>query len=172
MEGAGIMAQAASEIVVEAPLTQVYNQWTQFEEFPKFMGNVDEVHQLDDRRLHWKAKIGGQDVEWDAEIKEQVPDDKIVWSSLNGAMNSGLVSFKPISATETEVHLEMSYEPEGVLQTVGAALGVMGREVDEDLKNFKTFIEERGAATGGWRGEIQNPNAPGGHTAGSGSAEV
>jgi len=166
------MARAASEIVVDAPLSQVYNQWTQFEEFPQFMGNVDEVRQLDDRHLHWKATIGGQDVEWDAEIKEQVPDSKIIWESVGGAMNAGLVSFKAVTPMETEVHLEMSYEPEGVLQSIGAALGMMGREVDEDLKNFKEFIEERGVATGGWRGELENPNAPGGHTAGRGSAEL
>lgn len=163
------MARAASEIVVDAPLQQVYNQWTQFEEFPRFMGNVEQVQQLDDRHLHWKAKVGGQEVEWDAEIKEQIPDSKIVWNSLGGAMNAGLVSFRPVDASRTEVHLEISYEPEGVLQNVGDALGVMGREVEEDLKNFKTFIEERGAATGGWRGEIANPNAPGGHTRGNGS---
>ncbi|MCA9847567.1 MAG: SRPBCC family protein [Dehalococcoidia bacterium] len=166
------MARAASEIVVEAPLQQVYNQWTQFEAFPRFMGNVEQVQQIDDRRLHWKAKIGGQDVEWDAEIEEQVPDDKIVWRSLDGAMNYGLVRFNQVDANQTQVHLEMSYEPEGVLQKMGDALGVLDRDVDEDLKNFKSFIEDRDAATGAWRGEIENPNAPGGHTEGHGTPDV
>lgn len=166
------MARAASEIVVEAPLQQVYNQWTQFEEFPQFMSNVEHVKQLDDRRLHWKAKIGGQEVEWDAEIAEQVPDDKIVWKSVGGAMNYGLVRFDPVGANQTQVHLELSYEPEGVLQKAGDALGMVDRNLEEDLKNFKQFIEERGAATGGWRGEIQNPKAPGGHTDGQGSMDV
>ena len=166
------MARAASEIVVEAPLRQVYNKWTQFEEFPRFMENVEQVQQLDDRRLHWKAKIGGQEVEWDAEIEEQVPDDKIVWKSLGGAMNAGLVRFNQIDANQTEVHLEMSYEPEGALQKMGDAIGMLDRNVEGDLKQFKTFIEERGVATGGWRGEIENPDAPGGHTRGRGSPEV
>ena len=166
------MARAASEIVVEAPLRQVYNQWTQFEEFPRFMENVEQVQQLDDRRLHWKAKIGGQEVEWDAEIEEQVPDDKIVWKSLGGAMNAGLVRFNQVGANQTEVHLEMSYEPEGALQKMGDAIGMLDRNVEGDLKQFKTFIEERGVATGGWRGEIENPDAPGGHTRGRGSPEV
>lgn len=166
------MARAASEIVVEAPLREVYNQWTQFEEFPRFMDNVEEVHQLDDRRLHWKAKIGGQEVEWEALIEEQVPDDKIIWKSIDGAMTYGMVRFDPVGPNETQVHLEMSYEPEGVLQSVGHALGIVDREVEEDLKNFKEFIEERGMATGGWRGELENPNAPGGHTSGSGTRDL
>src|SRR3546814_3716272 len=142
------MARAASEIVVEAPLRQVYNQWTQFEEFPRFMENVEQVQQLDDRRLHWKAKIGGQEVEWDAEIEEQVPDDKIVWKSLGGAMNAGLVRFNQVGANQTEVHLEMSYEPEGALQKMGDAIGALDWNVEGDLKQFKAFIEERGVETG------------------------
>ena len=166
------MARSASEIVVEVPLQQFYNQWTQFDAFLRFMGNVEQVQQIDDRRLHWKAKIGGQDVEWDAEIEEQVPDDKIVWRSLDGAMNYGLVRFNQVDANQTQVHLEMSYEPEGVLQKMGDALGVLDRDVDEDLKNFKSFIEDRDAATGAWRGEIENPNAPGGHTEGHGTPDV
>ena len=166
------MARAASEIVVEAPLQQVYNQWTQFEEFPEFMENVEQVDQVDDRHLHWKAKIGGQEVEWDAEIEEQVPDDKITWRSTAGAMNAGLVRFDQVDAGRTQVHLEMSYEPEGVLQSLGDALGVVDRQVEGDLKRFKEFIEERGRASGGWRGEIENPRAPGGHTEGRGSANL
>ncbi len=165
------MAREASEIVVEAPLKEVYNQWTQFEEFPRFMRNVKQVRQLDDRHLHWLVNVGGQDVEWDAEIKEQVPDDKIVWKSIGGAMNAGLVKFTPIAPDKTEVHFEMSYEPEGVLQRMGETLGILNREVHEDLEEFKDFLEARGTATGAWRGEIANPDAPGGHTTGEGSAE-
>lgn len=167
------MARAAKEVVVDAPLTAVYNQWTQFEQFPQFMDGVEEVRQLDDKRLHWRAKIAGQETEWDAEIQEQVPDEKIVWRATRGDGNAGLVTFERISPEQTRVHLEMSYEPEGVLQNVGDALGFVGRQVEGDLKRFKSFIEERGGMeTGAWRGEIENPRAPGGHTSGQGSPEV
>ncbi len=164
------MARVASEIVVEAPLSEVYNQWTQFESFPSFMENVKQVEQIDDRRLRWYAHIGQQDVQWVAEIKEQVPDDKIIWTSINGAMNTGMVRFDKVGANETRVHLELSYEPEGVLQHLADKLGALDREVEGDLERFKEFIEgNRGMATGAWRGEIGNPNAPGGHTDGRGS---
>ncbi len=167
------MARAAQEIVVEAPVTAVYNQWTQFEEFPRFMGAVEAVEQIDDRLLHWKANIGGRDVEWDAEIQEQVPDDKIVWRSIDGSNNAGFVSFRPIDSQRTEVHLEMSYEPEGFAETVGDALGFVDGQVKRDLERFKEFIEDRGGQpTGAWRGQLSNPDAPGGHTLGEGSPEV
>lgn len=163
------MARAAKEIVVEAPLRSVYNQWTQFEEFPRFMDGVSEVKQLDDRRLAWRASIGGREVEWEAEIQEQVPDEKIIWRSISGEANAGLVSFRPAGDGRTEVHLEMSYEPQGLAEEVGSALGLVEGKVEGDLKRFKDFIEERGGhETGGWRGEIANGNVSGGHTSGVG----
>jgi len=167
------MARAAEKIVVEAPLSAVYNQWTQFEEFPRFMDAVEEVHQLDDRRLHWKADLGGRHVEWDAEIQEQIPDTKIVWRSVDGATNAGMVEFRPVDSGHTEVRLEMSYEPEGFAEWVGDALGFVSSGVKNDLKEFKQFLEGRdGLPTGAWRGEIVNPNVPGGHTRGRGSADL
>lgn len=167
------MARAAKEVVVQAPLTAVYNQWTQFEQFPQFMDGVIEVRQLDDTHLHWRAKIGGQEQEWQAEIQEQVPDEKIVWRATQGDGNAGWVTFERVSPEETKVHLEMSYEPEGMLESVGDALGFVDRQVEGDLKRFKSFIEERGGQeTGGWRGEVENPNAPGGHTQGRGTPDV
>jgi len=167
------MARAAREIVVNAPLSAVYNQWTQFEEFPLFMDGVASVRQLDDAHLHWQANIGGHAMEWDAEIREQVPDEKIVWLATDGATNAGLVSFQPHGPEETVVHLEMSYEPQGFTEKVGDALGVVERQVESDLERFKTFIETRhGHETGGWRGEIENPNVASGHTRGAGSNDV
>ncbi len=164
------MARAAHEIVVNAPLSAVYDQWTQFEELPRFMDAVTEVRQLDDSHLWWKANIAGSDVEWQAEIREQVPNDKIVWHATEGANNAGLVSFRAIGADQTEVHLEMSYEPDGVVQSVGDALGLVSSQVKGDLEHFKEFIEDRnGRATGAWRGEIANPDVPGGHTHGEGT---
>ncbi|MCK9486887.1 MAG: SRPBCC family protein [Dehalococcoidia bacterium] len=167
------MARAAKEVVVDAPLTAVYNQWTQFEEFPEFMEGVVEVRQLDDKHLHWLAVIGGREAEWDAEIQEQVPDERIVWRATEGDGNAGWVTFERVSAEQTRVHLEMSYEPEGILQNVADALGFVDRQVEGDLKRFKAFIEERGGMeTGAWRGEIENPKAPDGHTEGQGTQHV
>ncbi|MEX1021542.1 MAG: SRPBCC family protein [Dehalococcoidia bacterium] len=164
------MARAAKEITVAAPLRSVYNQWTQFESFPNFMEGVEEVRQITDRRLHWRATIAGKQQEWEAEIEEQVPDQKIVWRATSGDNNAGWVTFEAAGAGETKVHLEMSYEPEGVVENVGDALGLVERRVEGDLKRFKEFIEERGGQeTGAWRGEIENKDAPGGHTQGQGT---
>jgi uncharacterized membrane protein len=143
-------------IEVDAPLNKVYNQWTQFEDFPKFMEGVEQVTQLDNTRLHWVAQVAGKRKEWDAEIFEQVPDQRIAWRSTTGARNSGIVTFKPISANRTEVSLKLNYDPEGVMENVGDMLGVVGRRVEGDLKRFKEFIQSRVSETGAWRGEIHH----------------
>jgi len=162
-------------IEVDAPLSMVYNQWTQFEEFPQFMEGVKEVRQIDDKRLHWVAEIGGKRKEWDAEIFEQVPDSSIAWRSMGGAKNSGQVSFAPVGNNATKVCLKLNYDPEGALENVAGALGVVGRRVEGDLERFKKFIQTRRHETGSWRGEIrkrkvvpdnrqqsEEPAAPGG----------
>lgn len=164
------MARVEKNIEVAVPVRTAYNQWTQFEEFPRFMEGVEEVRQLDDRRLHWRAEIGGREQEWDAEIREQVPDEKVIWASTTGPTNAGMVKFDQVAPDRTRVHLEMSYEPEGVIENIGDALGFVSRRVEGDLERFKEFIEARGTETGEWRDEIDNPNAPGGHTRGSMSA--
>ncbi|MEX2446743.1 MAG: SRPBCC family protein [Dehalococcoidia bacterium] len=164
------MSRVEKNIEVAAPLRSVYNQWTQFEDFPRFMQGVQEVKQLDDRRLHWRATIGGKDQEWDAEIREQTPDEKIIWQSTSGPTNAGMVKFDEMGPSQTRVHLEMSYEPEGAVESIGDSLGMLERQVEGDLERFKEFIESRLTETGAWRGEIENPDAPGGHTRGSMSA--
>ena len=160
------MARVEHDIEVNVPVRTAYDQWTQFGDFPRFMEGVKEVRQLDDRRLHWSAEIAGKKREWDAEIREQVPDEKLIWQSTSGEPNAGLVRFDALDSDRTRVHLELSYEPEGAIENIGDALGVMSRRVKGDLERFKEFIEERGSPTGAWRGEIENPDAPGGHTAG------
>ncbi len=142
------------QIEVNVPVHTAYNQWTQFEEFPRFMEGVKEVRQLDDRRLHWRAEIGGKQVEWNAEILEQVPDEKIAWRSTSGARNDGLVTFDKRSENTTLVTLHLDYDPEGAMENAGDKLGVVSRRVDGDLKRFKQFVESRGNETGAWRGEI------------------
>jgi uncharacterized membrane protein len=150
------MATIEQSIDVRAPLRAVYNQWTQFEEFPQFMEGVKEVRQLDDRRLHWRAVVGGKEVEWDAEITEQRPDERIAWTSRAGAWNAGVVTFHRIDDARTRVMLQVDYDPQGVVENVADALGVVQARIKGDLERFETFIERRGRETDAWRGEIHH----------------
>jgi uncharacterized membrane protein len=143
-----------AELEVDVPVSQAYNQWTQFEEFPQFMEGVEEVRQLDDTRLHWVASIGGKRAEWDAKILEQHPDQQVSWVSEDGKLTRGTVSFEPRGAERTLLRLSMSYRPEGVRESVGSAAGVDKRRVQGDLQRFKELIESRATATGAWRGDI------------------
>lgn len=149
------MASVEYSVDVKVPVRTVYNQWTQFEEYPRFMDGVTEVRQLDDKRLHWRAEIAGKDEEWDATITEQTPDQRVAWTSTSGAKNSGVVTFHYIDPNTTKVMLQLDYEPEGVVEKVGSALGVPQKRVEGDLKRFKDFIEARGHETGAWRGEVE-----------------
>jgi uncharacterized membrane protein len=148
-----LMAHIEKSIEVSAPLRAVYNQWTQFEDFPRFMEGVKEVHQIDDTHLQWRAEIGGKDKEWDAVITEQIPDSIIAWRSVAGAENAGRVEFRP-SGTGTRITLKLTYDPEGAVEKIGDWAGVVGRRVEGDLKRFRDFIESRGRETGQWRGEV------------------
>ena len=143
-------------IDIAVPVRAAYDQWTQFESFPRFMEGVEEVTQLDDRHLHWVAKVGGSKQEWDAEIIEQVPDQRIEWRSERGDANSGIVTFEPLDAQHSRVALRLGYEPEGMAEKAGDKLGFLSRRTEGDLKRFKQFIESRGSETGGWRGTIED----------------
>jgi uncharacterized membrane protein len=156
------MSSIVQSIDVNVPVGTAYNQWTQFEDFPKFMEGVKSVRQLDDKRLHWVAEIGGKDVEWDAEITQQTPDKRIAWRSTSGAENAGSVTFAPAGADQTKVTLRLEYDPKGVTEKIGNALGVVSARVEGDLKRFKEFIEARGRETGAWRGQIQGGQVKGG----------
>ncbi|HEX9400405.1 MAG TPA: SRPBCC family protein [Anaeromyxobacter sp.] len=149
------MARVEKSVEIERPLRMVYDQWTQFEEFPRFMEGVEEVLQLDDKTLHWKAKIGGKTEEWDAEIVHQQPDQSIAWRHTRGAVNAGTVTFTPIDAERCRVSLALEYDPKGFIEKIGDILGIVSRRVEGDLARFKKFIEERGSETGAWRGEIR-----------------
>src|SRR5687768_13172832 len=142
------MDRIIERIKINAPVGTVYNQWTQFEEFPKFMDHVESVQQLDDTHLRWKANVAAKAIEWDSTIVEQVPGQRIAWRSTSGHRHAGAVEFRPLSDKKTEVILVMAYEPEGMLEHVGAALGVTKRRVMLDLERFKEFIESRGVQTG------------------------
>lgn len=141
---------------VNVPVRTAYNQWTQFEEFPKFMEGVTQVRQLDSTHLHWKAQIAGKEKEWDAVITEQHPDERIAWKSTDGAKNAGVVTFHRLSDQKSKIMLQMDYEPEGMVENLGEVIGAVSLRVEGDLDRFKTFIEARGQESGAWRGEVNH----------------
>jgi len=143
-------------VEVGVPVSMAYNQWTQFEEFPRFMEGVREVRQLDDTHLHWVASIGGQAREWDAEISEQCPDERIAWRATTGKQNAGMVSFFDLGGDRAKVEVRMSFEPGGVRERLGHAIGLDRRRVRGDLDRFKDLIEGRPSETGTWRGEVKS----------------
>jgi uncharacterized membrane protein len=149
------MASVVESIDVKVPVSTAYNQWTQFEDFPRFMEGVKSVTQTDDTHLHWVAEVAGNEEEWDAEITEQHPDERVAWNATSGAENAGVVTFHRIDDETTRVTLQMDVDPEGVVENVGTALGFLDRRVKGDLERFKEFIESRGSESGAWRGEVE-----------------
>ena len=140
---------------MDVPVRVAYNQWTQFEDFPKFMEGIREVRQVTDKKMHWVAEVGFKEKEWDADIVEQVPDSRVAWRNTTGAPNAGVVTFQPLGADRTRVTARVTYHPESFVEQAGDFLGLVSNRVQGDLDRFKAFIEGRGAETGAWRGEIQ-----------------
>lgn len=151
------MATITSDIDVDAPISTVYNQWTQFEEFPQFMDGVDDIRQLDDETLHWKVSVGGVEREFDARITEQHPDERIAWQSTSGPQQAGVVTFHRLDDDRTRVRMQLEWEPEGFTETAGSMLQIDDAQVAHDLKHFKELIESNGFETGAWRGDIERP---------------
>ena len=147
------MSTIEKSIDVAVPVRTAYDQWTQFESFPRFMEGVESVTQLDDKRLHWKAEIAGVTREWDAEIVDQTPDQQITWRATDGTENAGTVTFTPADGG-TRVSLRMDYEPDGLVEKAGEVLHIVEHRAEGDLERFKEFIELRGTETGEWRGEV------------------
>lgn len=158
------MSQVQETVDVDVPVTTAYNQWTQFESFPEFMGGVESVTQTSDTMTHWVTKIGGVEREFDAEITEQHPDERVAWRSIGGEVqHAGVVTFHRLSDTQTRVAVQIDWEPKGAVEKIGAAVGVDDARVKADTKKFKAFIESRGDETGQWRGDVApgpgaNPN--------------
>ena len=150
--------QVTKTVLVNVPVSRAYNQWTQFEEFPSFMEGVEEVTQEDEKHLHWVAEIAGVRREWEADITEQHPDERIAWTSTTGMKNAGVVTFHRIEEDRTRVMLQLDIEPDDVVEKVGDALGFVRRRATGDLKRFKEMIESRGTASGEWRGDVARPN--------------
>ena len=141
-------------IDLEVPVRAAYDQWTQFEEFPTFMEGVEEIRQLDDRHLHWVAEIAGSRHEWDAEITEQQPDERVAWRNTDGKENAGVVTFHKLDDGHSKVMVQLDFVPEGDKEKLGSAIGAPDRRVKGDLERFKEMIEARGGETGAWRGEV------------------
>jgi uncharacterized membrane protein len=148
------MATVEKSIDIDVPVRVAYDQWTQFESFPRFMDGVEEVRQLDDTHLHWRAKVAGREVEWDAVITEQIPDERVAWKATDGKANAGVVTFHRLADDATRVMVQIEHEADGIMEKVGSALGADTREVRNSLEQFKELVEERGRAEGAWRGEV------------------
>lgn len=149
------MAQITESIDVDVPVTTAYNQWTQFESFPHFLEEVESITQLDDTHVRWKVNVGGAEREFDTEITEQHPDERVAWRSIGGETeHAGVVTFHKLSDTSSRVTAQIDWEPQGALETVGSWVGAGTHAVKKDLENFKEFIESRGAETGAWRGDV------------------
>lgn len=154
------MSRFEHSMDVNVPISTAYNQWTQFEDFPNFMPSIRSLRQKTDKTLHWEAEIAGRRQAWDAEITEQKPDSRIAWRSTSGAKNSGVVTFHYLNQSMTRIMILVEYEPEGVLEKVGSALGVVSHRMEADMRAFKEHIERRGFESGAWRGEINQHAAP------------
>jgi uncharacterized membrane protein len=148
------MSEIMEAVEVNVPVRTAYDQWTQFETFPRFMEGVKQVRQLDDTTLEWVADVAGKEKRWKAKITEQRPDERVAWTSIDGARNAGVVTFHRLDEGKTRVTLQLDVDPEGPVENVGDALGLVKRQVEGDLKRFKEFIESRGGETGAWRGEV------------------
>ncbi len=153
------MSSVTESVDVAVPVRTAYNQWTQFEEFPQFMEGVTEIRQVDDTMTHWKTEIGGVKREFDAAITEQLPDERVAWTSTGGTKQAGVVTFHRLDADHTRVTVQLDFEPDGLVEQAGDKLGVVDRRVKGDMKRFKEFIEGRGGVeTGAWRGQVDRPN--------------
>jgi uncharacterized membrane protein len=148
------MSTIEESIEVDVPVQTAYNQWTQFQEFPRFMDGVEEVRQIDEKHVHWVAAFGGSRHEWDAEITEQLPDERVAWRNTDGKENAGVVTFHKLDDRRSRVMVQMDFVPEGIKEKVGDKLGAPDRRVQGDLKRFKELIESRGSESGAWRGEV------------------
>jgi uncharacterized membrane protein len=149
---------------VAVPVRTAYNQWTQFESFPQFMEGVEEVQQVNDTRTHWRTRIAGVEREFDAEITEQHPDERVAWHTVDGPYQAGVVTFHRLDDERTRVMLQMEYHPDTLAEKAGTALGLVQRRAEGDLERFKQFIESRGQETGAWRGDVPRPPQQGDRT--------
>ena len=150
------MAQVVQTIDVDVPVGTAYNEWTQFENFPRFLSFVESITQQDDTHNHWKVNIGGNEREFDTVITEQVPDDRVAWTSTGGEVDhAGVVTFHKLSDTSSRLAVQIDWEPEGFIEKAGATLNIPDHAVHSELEHFKEYIEKQGTADGAWRGTVK-----------------
>ena len=150
------MPQVIETVDVNVPVSTAYNQWTQFESFPKFLSYVESITQINETLTAWKVKIGGIEREFEANITEQHPDERVAWNSTGGEENhAGVVTFHKLSDNETRVTVQLDWEATGLAEKAGALLGVDNHVIKKDLQHFKEFIESEGVETGSWRGDVE-----------------
>ncbi|HZU74985.1 MAG TPA: SRPBCC family protein [Acidimicrobiales bacterium] len=149
------MSVIEQAVEVDVPVRTAYDQWTQFEDFPHFMEGVESVAQITDTKLHWRTKVGPVVREFDADITEQTPDQRIAWCSTSGPTHSGVVTFHRIADARSRIMLQLEIDPDGFVEQAGDKLGLLKRRTKGDMERFKEFIESRGSETGGWRGEVK-----------------
>lgn len=152
------MSTVTSDIDIDLPIETVYNQWTQFEDFPAFMSGVERVRQIDDTHLHWEVSVGGVEREFDAVVSEQTPEERIAWNSTSAPNHAGVVTFHRLNDTSTRVRLQLEWDPEGFVETAGAVLKIDQAQVSKDLKEFARLLESNGFETGAWRGDVDRPD--------------
>lgn len=150
------MSSVTKSINVAVPVATAYNQWTQFESFPHFMGGVESVTQIDDTHSHWVTKIGGVTREFDTVITEQHPDERVAWKSTEGTTHAGVITFHRLAEAETKVTVQLDWDAEGIVEKAGALIGADDRQVGTDLAHFKEYVENQGHADGAWRGDVTN----------------
>ena len=150
------MPSVTKSVDVSVPVTTAYNQWTQFETFPHFMGGVESITQTDDTHAHWVTKIGGVEREFDTEITEQHPDERVAWKSTDGTTHAGVVTFHRLAESETKVTVQLDWQAEGIVEKAGALVGIDDHQVNADLKRFKDYIESQPSEDGAWRGDVSN----------------
>jgi uncharacterized membrane protein len=155
------MEHVEETVEVAVPVRTAYNQWTQFESFPQFMSGVESITQLTDTTNHWVTKVGGVQREFDTEIVDQEPDDRIAWRSTDGKSHAGIIRFTPLDANHTKVRVHFEWAPETATEKAGAALRIDEMQVKADMRKFKDFVESRGGETGGWRGEVKDKGPTG-----------
>jgi uncharacterized membrane protein len=136
-------------IEVDSPVHRVYNQWTRFEDFPRFMQGVKKVILLDDQRLQWETEFSGTTKEWYATITDLTPDQRIAWESEDGEYVAGIVTFEPIGTSRTRLNLKLFYDSKDSRRREDKFLSSAGDRVEEDLQRFRKFIEDQDRANNG-----------------------
>jgi uncharacterized membrane protein len=136
-------------IEVDSPVHRVYNQWTRFEDFPRFMQGVKKVILLDDQRLQWETEFSGTTKEWYATITDLTPDQRIAWESEDGEYVAGIVTFEPIGTSRTRLNLKLFYDSKGSRRGDDKFLSSASDRVEEDLQRFRKFIEDQDRANNG-----------------------